>query len=265
MSRAIGNLKQNLAHSLEEYSKNPWSWNLETKANSGALPDTADLFSWFPPYFSSDFHEGATSGNRLLRGSFLNSKSLEIYLAVVFLHPFLGMDSDAWNRESRIPKSSLLVSILLVFSSFLLNPHQWKYQNISKYPSSIIFQKIISCGLPSRRPTRRGLKMAFSFQKKSGCQMISCVSTLHAQLHIQSRSHQILPVFPITLVLAISTCQVSSNSSRVMPPEQSLSMIEKIWHLCWITAATLQGKTVRVKSADSQNEGRGPENSESST
>lgn len=168
MSRAIGNLKQNLAHSLEEYSKNPWSWNLETKANSGALPDTADLFSWFPPYFSSDFHEGATSGNRLLRGSFLNSKSLEIYLAVVFLHPFLGMDSDAWNRESRIPKSSLLVSILLVFSSFLLNPHQWKYQNISKYPSSIIFQKIISCGLPSRRPTRRGLKMAFSFQKRVG-------------------------------------------------------------------------------------------------
>jgi len=103
------------------------------------------------------------------------------------------------------------------------------------------------------------------FPKEGGCQMISCVSTLHAQLHIQSRSHQILPVFPITLVLAISTCQVSSNSSRVMPPEQSLSMIEKIWHLCWITAATLQGKTVRVKSADSQNEGRGPENSESST
>lgn len=102
------------------------------------------------------------------------------------------------------------------------------------------------------------------FPKEGGCQMISCVSTLHAQLHIQSRSHQILPVFPITLVLAISTCQVSSNSSRVMPPEQSLSMIEKIWHLCWITAATLQGKTVRVKSADSQNEGRGPENSESS-
>ena len=77
------------------------------------------------------------------------------------------------------------------------------------------------------------------FPKEGGCQMISCVSTLHAQLHIQSRSHQILPVFPITLVLAISTCQVSSNSSRVMPPEQSLSMIEKIWHLSWITAATV--------------------------
>ena len=228
MSGAIGNLKQNLAHSLEEYSKNPWSWNLETKANSGALPDTADLFSWFPPYFSSDFHEGATSGNRLLRGSFLNSKSLEIYLAVVFLHPFLGMDSDAWKRESRIPKSSLLVSILLVFSSFLLNPHQWKYHLPKNHLMWFTLQKTY----PKR--AEDGL----FFPKEGGFP-----NDFLRQHFTRPIAHPIqVPSNPSSLpdhiVLAISTCQVSSNSSRVMPPEQSLSMIEKIWHLSWITAAT---------------------------
>lgn len=117
-----------------------------------------------------------------------------------------------------------------------------------------------------RRPTRRGLKMAFSFQKRVPNDLLRQHFTHPIAHPIQVPSNP--SSLPDHIVLAISTCQVSSNSSRVMPPEPSLSMIEKIWHLCWIAAATfwewicslqLQEKTVRVKSADTQNEGRGPD------